>query len=91
MASLADAAHDAAEILRPFARDDVAVPRILRALEGLGSGGRTSDVYAEASRKADDIRKADPSLSPEQALARAMDSDPDLQRRYLAEQRAGVS
>jgi hypothetical protein len=88
--TIADAAHQAADILRPFGDADPAVPRIVRALESLGSGGRTTDVFAEAQRKAEEIRKADPKLSPEQALERAMEGDPDLQQRYLAEQRGAA-
>lgn len=54
-----------------------------------GSGGGTpaaDSAYAEAQRKAEDIRKADPELTKEQALAKAF-ADPEIEARHLAEVR----
>lgn len=52
-----------------------------------GPGGVGTDAFSELQRKAEEIRKSDSKLSPEQALEKAMQADPELQRRYLAEQR----
>lgn len=43
------------------------------------------DAYADLQAKAEDLRKADSSLSAEQALSKAMEQNPDLQRRYAAQ------
>lgn len=54
-----------------------------------GSSGPApaSDASSELQRKADDLKKADPNLTGPEAMVAAMNSDTDLQKRYLAEQR----
>lgn len=52
--------------------------------EGVTPAG---DAFEEATRKAEELRKADSSLTEAQALEKALASDADLQRRYLAEVR----
>jgi hypothetical protein len=42
---------------------------------------------AEATAKAEEIRKSDPKITPTQALDMALTADRGLQERYLAEQR----
>jgi hypothetical protein len=55
--------------------------------EAGGHGPAPSDAFAEATQKAEELRKSDSSLTKEQALEKAFDGDPDLQSRYLAEMR----
>lgn len=53
-----------------------------------GAGGRVpaaDSALAEVQRKAEELKKSDPTLSDAKALEKAMDSDRELQRRYLAE------
>jgi hypothetical protein len=56
-----------------------------------GSGGPGSagaeDAFSEAQRKAEELRKADVTLTPEQALQKAMEGDPELAERYAREVR----
>lgn len=56
--------------------------------EAGSSGSRvTSGAFEEAQKAAEEIRKADSKLSPDQALEKAFEADPELQSRYLAEMR----
>lgn len=55
--------------------------------QGAGGAQPAGDAFEEATRKAEEIRKADPKLSDAEALQKALESDPDLQQRYLAEVR----
>lgn len=50
-------------------------------------GEKTGSAIAEVQTKAEALRKADPELTAEQALGKAMTDDRDLQERYLAENR----
>jgi hypothetical protein len=56
--------------------------------EAGGHGPAPSDAFEEATRKAEELRKSDSSLTKEQALEKALDADSDLQSRYLAEMRS---
>jgi hypothetical protein len=56
--------------------------------QGRTHGAAETGALAEAKQKAEELKKADPKLSDAEALKKAMDSDPALQERYLAEQRA---
>jgi|GEM_PF-2976992 len=56
--------------------------------EAGASGSHTpSGAFEEATKKAEEIRKSDSSLTAEQALEKAFEADPALQERYLAEVR----
>lgn len=55
--------------------------------QGRSREGQPDGALAEATKKADEIRKADPKLSPSQALDMALTADRGLQERYLAEVR----
>jgi hypothetical protein len=46
-----------------------------------------ADAFAQLKQKAEEIRKSDSSLTPEQALEKAGDENPELQAAYLAEVR----
>lgn len=54
---------------------------------GAAGGTPPSDAFEEMTRKAEEIRKSDSSLTKEQALAKAIEANPELQDRYLAEMR----
>lgn len=65
-----------------FARDPLFVPHG-------GDGEAASGAEAELTAKAADIQKSDPSLSRQQAVTKALDADPDLDRRVSAEKNGG--
>jgi len=50
-------------------------------------GGEPTDALMEVTRKAEELRKSDDSLSMEKAMERVMTEDKALQQRYLAEVR----
>jgi flagellar biosynthesis GTPase FlhF len=54
---------------------------------GVGGSVLPSDALGELQRKAEELRKNDSALSIADAQERVMKNDPDLQARYLAEQR----
>lgn len=52
-----------------------------------GAAGAPSDAYDALTRKAEELRKSDSKLSPEEALAKAMEDNPELERQYASENR----
>lgn len=79
---------DAEEIERVLkAADEQIAKGELFKEAGRSGGAAPGGAFEEATQKAEDIRKADPKLSKEQALEKAFDADPALQERYLAEVR----
>lgn len=54
---------------------------------GTGGAGTGGDVYAEVQQKAVELRKADATLTIEQARARVWNEEPELFRRYNEEHR----
>lgn len=52
-----------------------------------GTAPKADSAVAEVQRKAEDLRKSDANLRPDQAMDRVLNSDRALQERYLAEMR----
>lgn len=83
---LEKADYEELERVLKAAEEQVAKGALFDELGAAGSRS-ASGAYEEATKKAEEIRKADSSLSPEQALEKAFEADPELQTRYLAEMR----
>jgi hypothetical protein len=91
MKALSEAAPEAfqkfEETVLKAASEQIKTGDLLAEKGRSGQPSRSStDGLASAQRKAEEIRKADSSLSASEAFARAM-KDPDIEKAYLAEQR----
>jgi hypothetical protein len=81
--------YDELDRVLKAANEQIERGSLFKELGGAGGPGpgAGTDAFSEVQRKAEELRKADSSLSPERALQKAMESDPELQARYAAEQR----
>ncbi len=63
-----------------------------KLFEEVGKGGKGSSATAfdELTVKGEDLRKADPKLTKEQAFSKACDSDPELFQKHQAEHRTAA-
>ena len=86
----ATTAADADEVERVLKAADAALKAGGVPLTEIGKSGGDRGGSAETAiaAKAEEIRKRDPKLSVEQAAAKALEEDPSLYRRYLAERAA---
>lgn len=78
--------YEALETLLKAADEQIVKGELFKEAGANGSHTPT-DAFQEATKKAEEIRKSDSSLSAEQALEKAFEADPALQERYLAEVR----
>jgi|SRR6185437_15983612 len=85
---LEKADFDVIEELLKAADEQIARGSLFKEM-GANVGGSVlpSDALGELQRKAEELRKSDSNLSKADAEMRVMKEDPDLQARYLAEQR----
>ena len=77
-----------AELERVLAAADEQVTKgdLFKQYGDSGPGGTVSGAFEQLEREATALKKSDPSLSAEQALEKAMEANPDLERQYAAEQ-----
>jgi len=77
-----------AELERVLAAADEQITKgdLFKQYGDSGPGGTVSGAFEQLEREATALKKSDPSLSDEQALEKAMEANPDLERQYAAEQ-----
>lgn len=84
---LSKEAYEALEGVLKASDEQIAKGKLFEEAGSAGGAPAPDGAYAEAQGKAEDIRKAEPKLTKEQAIAKAFEADPALQTRYLAEMR----
>lgn len=78
---------DAIENVLKTANEQLAKGELFKEMGRSGDVSGETDAVENVQRKAEELRKADPSLTPFQAMERAMREDPEAQARYLAANR----
>lgn len=78
---------DAIDTLLKAADEQIAAGELFKEQGRGGTAPKADSAVAEVQRKAEDLRKSDANLRPDQAMDRVLNSDRALQERYLAEMR----
>jgi hypothetical protein len=77
---------DALDVVLKAADEQIKKGELFKEM-GRGGQPEAGDAFSKMQKAAEDIKKAEPSLTADQAMSKAMSANPDLQSEYLAEVR----